>query len=375
MRTRVFLGALAFLCALAFVVPAGAVTINGVDYVLFAQCKIGMEDGPTNITGNIAVNEACGVENGLLRIGAHNIVNGTATANRMFFGTGASVTTCQTNASAGGSADNVCGNIPPDLIPFPVALPITAWPPLPVPVVVPGATDFVCAPFTTCPLPAGAYRDIKVRDGATLNLDTAGTYQARSLLVETAATLNGNGSSVNLTGGFNTEPNANVNDVTITSIKAGTAEVIEVGNGSHINNSVFYAPFARAHLHQATLGQGVEVIAVLIIVEPVTLTPPPPRGCACIGELAKGQGTIELSNGCGLNIPQDTFFVSQTCAIDASVSCPSATCIQATLKTPPPPTDDTATLNIPAGLISAPYHVIVVSPGGQFCTTSTVSLP
>lgn len=373
MRTRVLLGALAFLCALAFVVPAGAVTINGVDYTLFAQCKIGMEDGPTNITGNIAVNEICGVEQGFIRIGAHNIVNGTATANRMFFGTGSSVTTCKFNFVTGGNAEAACGNIPPDPIPPGAVLPITAWPPAalgPIPVVNPGAANFVCQAFQTCNVAAGAYRDIIAKDNSTLNLDNAATYDARNLYIENGAILNGNGSSVNLTSIFNTEPNATINDVKITSIKVGTTEAITVGNNSVINNSILYAPFARAHLHQATFGQGVEVVAVLIIVEPVKLVPPPPRGCACIGEIAKNQSTIDLSNGCGLNIPQNLFFVSLTCA----TVCPGPDCTAATLAAPAP-TDGTATLNIPVVPVPGDYHVIVVSPGGQFCTAATVPLP
>src|SRR5215831_12306465 len=47
MPTRFLLGALAFVCALAFVVPAQAVTINGVDYTLFAKTTIKMEEGNT----------------------------------------------------------------------------------------------------------------------------------------------------------------------------------------------------------------------------------------------------------------------------------------------------------------------------------------
>ena len=363
MRTRLFLGSLVFLIALAFVLPAGAANINGTDYVLFARCKIGMEDGPTDITGNIAVNEICGTENGLLRVGAHNQVHGTATANRMFLGTNSQVDACEFNTLTGGNPA-ACGTTAA------ATLPITAWPPLPVPVVVPGAADFTCAASTTCNLPAGAYRNIKVRDGATLNLDINGTYQAKTLLVENLATLNGNGSAVNLTGSFNTEPGATINDASITSIQSGSAEVIETGNATVLNNVLLYAPNARAHLHQGTLGQGTEVVAVLIVVEPVKLTPPPPRGCACIGEIAKGQGTIALSNGCGLNIKQDLFFVATTCAI----TCPGAGCTAATLAAPAP-TDDTATINIPAGLAAGDYHVIVVSPGGQFCTGATVPLP
>src|SRR5262245_28019676 len=170
--------------ALVGAVPAAAVKIGGTDYALFAQCQLGMEDGPTTITGNIAVNEICGALNGFLRVGAHNVVNGTATANRMFFGTASTVTTCEFNVLTGGNASAACGNIPPDPIPPGASLPITAWPPItPLPSVTPGATDFVCQASQTCSPPAGQYRDIRAGDNATINLD-GGTYQARNLFLE-----------------------------------------------------------------------------------------------------------------------------------------------------------------------------------------------
>src|SRR5262245_7744805 len=166
--------------ALVGAVPAAAVKIGGTDYALFAQCQLGMEDGPTTITGNIAVNEICGALNGFLRIGAHNVVNGSATANRMFFGSSSSVTTCNFNILAGGDAAAACGNIPPDPVPPGATLPVTSWPPLPVPTVTPGTTDFTCPASQTCNLPHGQYRDISAGDGATLNLD-GGVYQAGNL--------------------------------------------------------------------------------------------------------------------------------------------------------------------------------------------------
>ncbi len=301
----------------------------------------------------------------MLRIGGHNVVRGTATANRMFFGTASQVDVCTFNANVGGNANAACGNIQQG-----VSLPITAWPPLPVPAVVPGNSNFTCAAFQTCTLAAGAYRDIVAKDNSVINLDPGVTYQARNLFVENGATLNGSGSSINLTQTFNTEPNAQINDVTITSIKSGTAEVIEVGNNSTIINSVLYAPFARAHLHQALVTQATEVVAVLIVVEPVKIPEIHVDGCACIGNIAKGQGTIALSNGCGLNIPSNQYFVATTCAI----ACPGAGCTSAALG-PPAPTNSSATISIPGGVGAGDYHVIVVSPFGQFCTAGTVPLP
>ncbi len=42
MCTRQLLGFLGLLCALILPAPAQAIVVNGVDYVLFARCKIGL---------------------------------------------------------------------------------------------------------------------------------------------------------------------------------------------------------------------------------------------------------------------------------------------------------------------------------------------
>lgn len=381
MRTKILIGALALLGAIAFVVPAGAVTINGVDYALFARCKIGMENGPVKIDGNIAVNEICGAQNGFLHLGINNVVNGTATANNMFFGGGAKVTKCEFNNSTGGDPNTVCGTQAP------AVLPITTWAsqpnnpggiPLPIPTVTVGANNVLCPP--DCSPAPGDYRDIRVKDNATLTL-AAGTYNARNVLVEFNATLTGAGSTstaLNLTGTFGTEPGANINGVTITSVNGQnqgglgtTAEVIETGNLTTVNDAVFYAPFGRMHLHQGGTFLNFEGIAVLITVEPVTITRPEGR-CACIGAVADGGQTIDLSQGCHLNDPTIEFFVSTTCAIDAFASCPGANCIAATAQAGA--TDTTATLTKPAAP-AGNYHVIVRSAGGAFCTVQTVPIP
>jgi hypothetical protein len=362
MRSSVIPGIVAFFCALAEVVPADAVTINGVDYVLFGKTAIKMEDGGTNVPGNVGVNDV----GGLLRIGANNSISGTATADRMFFGTGAQVTSCEFNTSTGGNPNTVCGTQSA------ASVPITAWPPLPVPLVpscVDTQPDLVVPPNGSASPSPGCFGDIRLRDGATLTL-SPGTYNFRSVRLETGSTLDGNGAHVNVKGSLITEPSVTINDVTLTAVAAGTFEAIVIGNSSSVNSSVLYAPNARMHLHQGGIYSNSEFVAVFITVEPIQSTVPT-SGCACIGAIASSDSTIQLTNGCHLSLPGNDFFVTTTCAIDAFVSCPGVTCFAATVQ--PGATDTTATLhkpNVPAGN----YHVIVRSLGA-FCTAATVPIP
>jgi hypothetical protein len=283
MRSKIVLGLLAFAVALVFVVPAGAINIGGTEYLLFGRCKIGMENGPIFIDGNVAVNEICGLQNGFLHIGVDNVITGSGTANRIFFGTDASVGVCNFNQNAGGNANNVCG------AQNAAVLPITAWPPLPIPTVTPGATDVTC----TGNLAAGSYRNIQVPNNATCTLQ--GNVDARAVIVGTGGTLNG-GFNLNLTSTFNTEPGAIINNVNITSVLGvlsgntciganglgSTAEAIETGNNTVVTGSVFYAPCARMHLHQGgDFSSGFEGIAVLITVEPVRITDGLDIFCTC----------------------------------------------------------------------------------------------
>ncbi len=360
MRARVVIGTLALLCAPVCVVPAEAVIINGVDYVLFGKTAVKMEDGGfMSIFGNVGVNDV----GGLLRVGAHSTIGGTGTADTMFFGTNSSVATCEFNTSTGGNASAACGtqNATP-------ALPLAVWPPLPVPLAVtPCLPNLTVAPGTTVALAPGCRQDVRVRDGATLILDF-GLYEFRSLRVETGATLSGSGSTVNLTGQFLTEPSAAISDVTVTSVAQGTFEAISIGNSSTVNNSLLYAPNARMHLHQGGAYVNSSFVAVLITVEPIVVNVLPPDACVCIGGLKKSGATIQLSNGCSLNAT-NLIFLSQTCA----TVCPGPNCVPATVQAGATPTD--ATLNIPVGLPAGNYHVIAVGFGGDFCTKDTVSLP
>src|SRR5262245_61369969 len=136
MGTRGLLGTLAFFVACTFVAPANAANIGGTDFALFGKTAVKMEDSAANpaspgflkIEGNVGVNDV----GGLLRIGKNNIITGTAIADNIFFGQGASVGTCVFNNSTGVDPATVCGTI---VSPAPAGtFPIVAWPPLAVPV-------------------------------------------------------------------------------------------------------------------------------------------------------------------------------------------------------------------------------------------------
>ena len=164
-----------------------------------------------------------------------------------------------------------------------------------------------------------------------------------------------------------TEPSVLIDSITVTTIATGTFEGINIGNSSSVNNSRLYAPFSRMHLHLGGVYQNSDFIAVFVTVEPIQVVIPQ-EGCACVGAVVKGgAGDILLSQGCHLNATTNAFFVSTSCA----VSCPGAGCIAATVIVA---TDATATLTA-AGAPAGTYHVIITSPGGQFCSAGTLALP
>lgn len=361
MRKSIFLGVVAFLSAIAFVAPAHAINVGGIEYAIFGKTTVKMEDGAfTQIQGNVGVNDV----GGLLRVGAQNSILGKAVSDTMFFGSGSSVTDCLFNTSTGGNANAVCGTqaaTPP--------LPLGAWPPLPVPTVTPCLPNVIVPVGGTLNLAPGCRQDVRVRDGGTLIL-SAGVYEFKSLRLETGSFLHGNGAVINLTGIFVTEPAVNISGVTLTTVATGTFEGINIGNSSTVNNSRFYAPFSRMHLHLGGVYQNSDFIAVFITIEPIQIIVTA-EGCACIGDIAKSGATILLSNGCHLNADPATtqFFVSTTCA----VTCPGAGCIAAIVA--PGATDTNATLSFAVPPPVGDYHVIVVTPGGAFCTAKTVPLP
>ncbi len=270
MRSRIFLGALALLSALVFSVPANAANLGGTDYVLFAKQRIAMEQGPVEIHGDVGVNDVGGV----LKVGAFNVIDGTATADIMNMPNSAQINMCRFNNNDP-NAPNACDLIVKPIVPPLPILP--AWPPaeLPVPVI-PGcvnAPNDFNVPADGTSLPAGSCRrNVTVGSGATLTL-AAGTYNFNKLTMGNGSTLTGNGATVNLQGAFQSAPGSTISSVNITTVADGF-EAISVGNSNTVSNSLFYAPFARIHLHTGGVYTSSEVVGETIAVQPIIITPP-----------------------------------------------------------------------------------------------------
>jgi hypothetical protein len=368
MRSKVLLGTIALLSAFAFAAPANAMVINGTDYVLFGKTAVKMEDGPIVINGNVGVNDV----GGLLRIGAHNKIFGTATADNMFFGTGAEVDVCKYNTSTGGNPVAVCGNIPPDPNPPGAGpFPIVAWPPQAVPASFPVTnSNQVCPAGGALALAPGDYGGLDVKDNCVLTL-AAGTYNFKKIRLQNGSTTNGAGSTatfVNTNGSIITEPGIDVNGVKMTSVNSGTFEAIVIGNNSTLNDVILYAPNARMHLHQGGVYTNFEGVAVFITVEPIVIDGQAQVDCACVGQIALNGNTIALTRGCHLNLPNLTFFLATSC----STPCPGAGCLAATLLAGG--SDSNGSLTLPAGAVpGTPYHVIINSTGGTFCSAATIT--
>ncbi len=288
--------------AIALPVPADATSIGGTEYALFANLSIRMENGPVNITGNIAVNDP----DGFIQFGSHNTVNGTATAHRITFASFTAVTTCEFDISTGSSAG--CGSID---TPVSQPLPIVAWPPLGLVNVLPcvnTAPDLTVPPGGSASPDPGCYGAVRVRDNGTLNL-SAGIYNFKNLRLEQGATLKGAGvdpTTVNAKGLVTTEAGVTIQDVTIKT-QGSIGSVITIGVGSTVTNVLFYAPNGTIHLHNAGAYTGFEGVGKSIVVQPVTIaSPPTPQTCiavtkACTDATAPG-GAIQFTgtvSNCG----------------------------------------------------------------------------
>jgi hypothetical protein len=373
---RIAIGTLLILCALALVTPASAVTVNGVEYVILAKSKVLMENSadceplPANtlgcmiINGNVAVSDP----NGILHIGSNNIINGTATANHIFFGTNSHITECRFNTSSGVDPLTVCDSV---VTPLPAnTLPIVAaWPPgplgaVPVDTCVNAAANVTVAAGATQPLAPGCYKDIRINAGGTLNL-SAGNYVVKNFRMIAGATLNGQGSaatSVNSQSQFITEANVNINGVTIKSpgsVGFSVTEFIKIFNNSNLSDVVLYAPTSGIHLHTGMNANGLEAVANFITVEPIIVVGQPPAPfCPCFAEFIKTGNNVFLFGGHNLNNPLNLFFISPTCDPAAGEQ------VNATAST-----DATATLDV-TGKTTTGKHVIVQGPSGTFCSSA-----
>jgi hypothetical protein len=319
MSKRILLGMLVIFCALAMVTPASAVTVNGVDYVFLAKFGILMEqsndcphdlgDPPAppagkvcmNIVGNVGVSDVANPANqnqGRLQISSNNDIVGSATANRILFGTGSQTDDCKFNVGVPAPTTGPNGQCINSVV-TPLAagtLPlVAAWPPGPLGAVpinacvnAVGAQSIAVAAGATQALAPGCYKSVLVNAGGTLNL-SAGDYIFKGLIMKAGSTLKGAGAAqtvVNAQGsaggvggtGATTESGARIEGVTLeTPGSAGQSvtEFIRIGTGSHVKDSILYAPTAAIHYHLGSTGENIEVVANFITIEPVIITNPP----------------------------------------------------------------------------------------------------
>lgn len=372
MPHRILVVMLGLFAALALATSASAITVNGVDYVLLAKRHLHMENstsGGTRITGNVGVSDA---DDAHMHIGAHNSIEGTAIAHTIIFGSFSLTTTCRFDIRSGvvpNPPNSICKSVETPLPAGTLPL-VAAWPPgplgaVPIEPCVNTAPNFTVPIGATVPLPPGCYRDVRVNNGGTLNLES-GNYIFRNLRLLHGSTLNGASQLVNVQNLTITEPNVTINDVAIHT--PGTVgEEVQILHYSRLKDVQIYAPNATVHMHVGIIGVNVEVIADSIDIEPMTLTRE--ENCGCFEDLAKSGTTIQITRGDRLNLVQ-TYFLATTCDVSA---CPNGTtCFE--VPALPGGTATSATLDVHAVTAGA-YHVIGRWASGTFCSADKIPIP
>jgi len=399
MAHRILLGTLVVLCALALVTPAGAVTVNGVDYVLLAKHEILMENSdacpnpppiPTSlhcmfIQGNVGVSDT----DGRLRTGSHNIISNaggtaSATAHNIVLASFADIDICRYDITSGATPASVCGTV---VTPLPAGtLPLVVnWQagsgPLGAVVNDPcvnTATDVTVAAGGTLTLPLGAnngcYRTVTVGAGGTLNLN-AGQYKFRSLNLQSGASLTGAGqptTTVTITNPTITATGVKISDIRLQSRGSANFSVTEyfsIGGSSTLNNVVLYAPSSAIHLHSGisgtTAANNIEAVANFLTVEPINIETVIPPTCGCFEDVTKAGTTLQITGGNNLN-QANAFFISPTCDTTGATQVNPIGAVT--------PTD--ATLDVSGKTCAAPgCHVIAQFTAGTWCSATQTVLP
>lgn len=400
MFNRIALGMLLVLCALAFVTPAGAATVNGVDYLLLGKSEILMEgsDTCTNpptpgtglkcmfIQGNVGVSDPLG----RIRIGSHNIIsnaagNATVTAHEIVFGSFADIDICRFDISSGASPASVCGTIitplPPGTLPL-----FSGWTPSSGPLgpvtadpCVNTAASFIVAAGGTLNLPSPAgqfcYKDIRVNAGGTLNL-ASGNYKFKSLTLLPNAIVNGGGlatTTLTIQNPMLTNNNVKISDIRIQS--PGTpgftvTEFISIGNNSVLTNVILYTPSSAIHLHLGTVGTNVETVANFITVEPIVMeSTGTDLDCGCFETVSPTTFTTSLTIENATNLAAvEKFFVTTTCDVPAVCAAPNCFDVPFTLNAG----QTVATLNTTA-VVAGTYKVVGQWSAGTFCNNTLVT--
>jgi hypothetical protein len=275
--------------------PAGALNIPACgDFMLFVQDNIVFGNGPTVINGNLLVTS----HSGTVKVGAHNVINGTLMAANIFLGTGAVVDNCAANFISG---PGKCTNVDPSAF-LPGDGCLVSFPPQPLsPPVVSACVNTapavaVAANTIKSDLAPGCYGALRLNKGATLTLQS-GDYEFKEVRMLTTSTMNGP-ATVHVKGLFVTESDVLLTDLLINSAY-GTGAVVQNFSNSILTRVRINAPFGTVQpQYGMALRDCSHIVAKSLHLAPMTTS------CA---------GPIESS------CPPNTHFadgVSRTCVPD-----------------------------------------------------------
>jgi hypothetical protein len=269
------------LALLGVVLAAGPVSALNVpacgDFMLFVQDNIVFGSGPTVINGNVLVTS----HSGTVKVGAHNVINGTLMAANIFLGTGAVVDNCAANFISG---PGKCTNIDPSAF-LPGQGCLVSFPPQPLSPPVVGAcvntapAVAVAANTVMSDLAPGCYGALRLNKGATLTLQS-GDYEFKEVRMLTMSTMNGP-ATMHVKGLFITEPDVLLTDLLINSAYATGAVVQNLGN-SILNRVSINAPFGTVNPHNGmALRNCSHIVAKSLQLEPTSTSCPGPIESAC----------------------------------------------------------------------------------------------
>lgn len=285
---------LGLVVVLLVVAPAGAVNVPGCgEFVLFAKTSITFEQGNTILTGNIFAQGSTG----FVKVGAHNIIHGTVSANRVIVGHDAVVDNCVANViELQGTGKCLSSSIG-----FTPAAACTASFP-PAPLTVPTFPS-VCSPGTAVNVPAdtsttlapGCYDRIRVNKGATLTLTAGQQYFVKGEFRQLGGANAGDGSTViggngkpdapaiiNVAGPYITEVGVFLTNLLVNSTNT-SGQAIQIFNNSLLRD-VLISSLGAVHPHTGVQLRGdTELVGNTFDVQPITNEGGAPNVevCAC----------------------------------------------------------------------------------------------
>jgi hypothetical protein len=258
--------------------PAGALNVPACgDFMLFVQDTIVFGNGPTVVNGNVLVTS----HSGTVKVGAHNIVNGTVMAANIFLGTGAVVGNCAANFISG---PGKCTSVDPSAF-LPGDGCLVSFPPQPLSPPVVGAcvttapAVAVAANTVKSDLAPGCYGALRLNKGATLTLQT-GDYQFKDVRMLTMSTLNGP-ATLHVKGLFVTESDVILTDLLINSAYA-TGAVVQNFRNSILTRVRINAPFGSVQPHNGmALRDCSHIVARALYLEPMSASCAGPVESSC----------------------------------------------------------------------------------------------